>query len=46
MSRSRKRRDESAVSFFSFQDIIASVTGIMLLITLLLVLELVVRTEA
>lgn len=45
MSRSRKRRDEAAVSFFSFQDIIASVTGIMLLITLLLVLELVVRSE-
>ena len=33
------------MSFFSFQDIIACVTGILLLVTLLLALELITRTE-
>ncbi len=33
------------MSFFSFQDIVACTTGIMILVTLMLVLELVTRTE-
>ena len=46
MSRRGKRhREEAPTSFFSFQDIIASVTGIMLLVTLLLSMELMTRTE-
>ena len=45
MSRRSHRQREAAVSFFSFQDIIASITGIMLLITLLLTLELITRKE-
>src|SRR5688572_33254220 len=43
MSR-RTRALGSPVSFFAFQDIITSVTGIIILITLLLVLELMLRT--
>ena len=46
MSRRHRRRDESPVSFFSFQDVITSVTGILILVTLLLTLELVARGEA
>lgn len=34
----RKQNDESAISLFSFQDIITSLTGIMFLVVLLLVL--------
>ena len=45
MSRRRSAR-QSAFSLFSFQDIITSVTGIMVLITLLLAVELINRTEA
>ena len=40
---SRRRQRKSAFSLFAFQDIITAVTGIMLLITLLLTLELVER---
>lgn len=40
----RYRSSASAMSFFSFQDIIACTTGIMIIVTLMLVLELVVRT--
>jgi len=43
MSRSDKRKRESPMSFFSFQDIISCTTGILILITLLLTLELVTR---
>lgn len=42
----RRRRAASPFSLFSFQDIITSVTGIIVLITLLLSLELVARTAA
>ena len=42
---SRKRQRQSAFTLFAFQDIITAVTGIMLLITLLLTLELVGRKE-
>ena len=35
-----RRREETAVSFFSFQDIMTSLSGIMLFIVLLLVLDL------
>ena len=34
----RKSNNESAISLFSFQDIITSITGIMFLIVLLLLL--------
>ena len=45
MSR-RGRQDEEPMSFFSFQDIIACITGIMVLITMLLALELATRKPA
>lgn len=40
----RRRKSAPPISLFSFQDIITSVTGIMILITLMLGLELVQRT--
>jgi len=40
---SRKRRGESPISLFSFQDIITSVTAIMILLVLTLTLELITR---
>ena len=43
---SKRRNSGSAFSLFSFQDIITSVTGIMILITLILALELLDRVEA
>lgn len=43
---SRKRSTQVAFSLFSFQDIITSVTGIMILITLILALELVSRVQS
>lgn len=42
---SRRKRSTAPVSFFSFQDIITSVTGIMLLVTLMMTLELVTRID-
>jgi regulator of replication initiation timing len=42
---SRRSKRESAFSLFAFQDIITAVTGIMLLITLLLTLELIGRQD-
>ncbi|MDR3182422.1 MAG: hypothetical protein LBT89_05775 [Planctomycetaceae bacterium] len=39
-----RRRNESKVSFFSFQDIIMSVVGVVILITLILILKLVTQT--
>jgi len=42
---SRRGRESSAFSLFAFQDIITSVMGIMVLITLILALELLQRTE-
>lgn len=44
MSR-RDRHADPPMSFFSFQDIITSVTGILILVTLLLALELLTRVE-
>jgi hypothetical protein len=44
-SRRSRRAGESPMSFFSFQDVITSVTGILVLVTLLLTLELVTREE-
>lgn len=44
MSR-RGRRSESPISLFSFQDIITSVTAIMILLVLILTLELITRQE-
>lgn len=44
MSR-RRRGAASAISLFSFQDIITSVTAIVILLVLILTLELVIRTE-
>jgi len=41
---SRRRKQQAKFSLFSFQDIITSVTGIMILITLVLALELLTRT--
>ncbi len=41
----RRRRTSPKISLFAFQDIITSVTGIMVLITLLLALELLQRKE-
>lgn len=41
----RKKKGGPAVSLFAFQDIITSVTGIMLLVTMMLALELVRRKE-
>jgi multidrug resistance efflux pump len=43
---SRRGRNNSAFSLFAFQDIITSVTGIMVLITLVLALELLQRKES
>ena len=43
---SRRRRKSAPFSLFAFQDIITSVTGIMLVITMLLALELLERTDA
>ena len=40
---SRRRRGESPISLFSFQDIITSVTAIMILLVLTLTLELITR---
>jgi hypothetical protein len=45
MSR-RDRAQEAPMTFFSFQDIVACTTGIMVIITILLALELVERAEA
>lgn len=42
----RRRTSQAAFSLFSFQDIITSVTGIMILITLLLSLELINRVQS
>jgi len=42
---SRKRKQVEAFSLFAFQDIITSVTGIIILITLFLAIELMERTE-
>lgn len=39
----RRKPDESPMSFFSFQDIVACTTGIMVLVTLLLTVELLQR---
>jgi uncharacterized phage infection (PIP) family protein YhgE len=39
----RRHRNESPISFFSFQDIIMSVVGIVILITLLLILKLITQ---
>lgn len=39
-----RRRSESSISFFSFQDIIMSVVGIMILIALILILKLIAQT--
>lgn len=41
----RKSRNSSPFSLFSFQDIITSVTGIMILVTMMLTLELLQRKE-
>ncbi|HUG91482.1 MAG TPA: hypothetical protein VML55_11640 [Planctomycetaceae bacterium] len=43
---SRRGRANAAFSLFAFQDIITSVTGIMLLVTMLLALELLQRQES
>ena len=42
---SRRRKRSAPFSLFAFQDIITSVTGIMLVITMLLALELLERTD-
>src|SRR5687767_1677296 len=42
---SRRGRGGTPISLFSFQDIITSVTGIMILITLILALEVIQNTE-
>ena len=42
---SRRGRSRAAFSLFAFQDIITSVTGIMVLITLILAVELLTRSE-
>lgn len=42
----RGRRSSAAMSFFSFQDVITSVTGILLLITLMLILDLASRPQS
>ena len=46
MSRRSRRVREAPMSFFSFQDIISCTTGILVLITLLLTMELATRTYA
>ncbi|MGL6197014.1 MAG: hypothetical protein ACRC2T_19555 [Thermoguttaceae bacterium] len=38
-----RRKDQSQISFFSFQDVMMSVCGIVILVTLLLVLKLVIH---
>lgn len=43
MARSRRQRGQAAFSLFAFQDIITAVTGIIVLITLILALELLHR---
>ena len=45
MSRRRRNHTTAAFSLFAFQDIITSVTGVMIMITLLLAVELVNRVE-
>jgi len=45
MPRGSRSQHDQPVSLFSFQDIVASITGIMLLVTLLLAMELMNRTE-
>lgn len=45
MGRNRRRSRESAVSLFAFQDIIAGVTGVMVVFTLILVVQLMTRTR-
>jgi hypothetical protein len=45
MARRARRHHGAPVTFFSFQDIILSVTGILILVTLLLTLELATRAE-
>ena len=40
-----KRKSNLKISLFSFQDIITSVTGVMILLTLLMALELVEKIE-
>ena len=45
MSRRARRRAELPMTFFSFQDIITAVTGILLLVTLMMALDLVTRKE-
>ena len=42
---SRRKDNSPAISFFSFQDIITSVTGIMFLVVLILILMLLMRNE-
>ncbi len=42
--RAKRRSTQAAFSLFSFQDIITSITGIMILITLILAVELITRT--
>jgi len=42
---SRRRRNQAPLSLFSFQDIITSVTAIMILLVLILTLELVTRAQ-
>lgn len=46
MTRRRRESNDTPMSFFSFQDIIACTTGIMVLITLMLTLQLVNKTLA
>ncbi len=43
---SRRGRDAAPFSLFAFQDIITSVTGIMILITLILAIELIQRADS
>ena len=43
---SRRKDNSPAISFFSFQDIITSVTGIMFLVVLILILMLLMRKDA
>ena len=46
MAGRRRRNSEAPMSLFSFQDIIAAVTGVIILITLLLTVVLISRTES
>lgn len=45
MSRRDKRQNEAPMSFFSFQDIVSCVTGILIMVTLLLAVELAKRPQ-